>query len=202
MDVTSKSLLERVRSTEDDTSWTRLVRLYSPLIAKWLRTYSAPQQDIDDLVQEVLAVVIKDIPRFSHAGNVGSFRSWLRTIVANRMRSFWRAGRCRPIATGNDDMLKVIEQIEDAESDLTRQWNEQHDRHILTTLLELMESEFQPVTVQAFRKVTLDGESADSVAKELGITVAAVYIAKSRVLRRLRDEASGLIDDESTDLDR
>jgi RNA polymerase sigma-70 factor (ECF subfamily) len=77
---------------------------------------------------------------------------------------------------------------------LNRQWDEEHDRYVLRCLLELMELEFEPTTVLAFRRVALEQADSAEVAKELGISVGAVYAAKSRVLGRLRQEAEGLID--------
>ena len=194
MHVTSQSLLERVTNESDGKSWQRMVDVYRPLIIRWLRRCSAPTQDMDDLVQEVLAVVIKELPSFSHSGRTGAFRCWLRTIVANRMRSFWRAGRCRPTVSGDSTFVQALEQIEDPNSDLSKQWEEQHDDYVLGRLLDLINNEFQPTTIQAFRRVALDGADANHVAEELGLTVPAVYMAKSRVLRRLRQEAEGLID--------
>jgi RNA polymerase sigma-70 factor (ECF subfamily) len=194
MQPTSLSLLQRVQGQPDAESWSRLVGLYRPLIHAWLSRYRVQASDADDLAQEVLAVVVRELPHFKHSGQPGSFRAWLRSIAANRMRSFWRAGRCRPAATGDSDFAQMLEQIEDPESPLSRVWDRQHDEHVLARLLELMEQEFEPATVKAFRRTALDAARAEDVAAELGMSTAAVYIARSRVLRRLRQEAQGLID--------
>jgi len=150
-------------------------------------------QDADDLVQEVLAVLGKSLTRFRHPGHGGAFRGWLRGILVNRLRAFWRAGRGRPVATGDSDFLRLAEQLADPDSDQSRQWDEQHDRLVLVRLLDLMGHEFTPKTVRAFRRVCLDGARPKDVAAELGMSVGAVYMAKSSVLRRLRQEAQGLI---------
>jgi RNA polymerase sigma-70 factor (ECF subfamily) len=194
MQPTSLSLLHRVQAQADADSWSRLVELYRPLIHAWLSRYHVQASDADDLTQEVLAVLVRELPRFEHSGQAGSFRAWLRTIAANRMRSFWRAGRCRPAAMGDSNFAQMIEQIEDPESPLSQVWDRQHDEHVLARLLELMELEFEPATVKAFRRTALEAATAEDVAAELGMSTAAVYIARSRVLRRLRQEAQGLID--------
>src|SRR5262245_26939405 len=194
MQPTSLSLLQRVQAQPDGSSWSRLVELYRPLIYAWLARYRVQASDADALVQEVLAVMVRELPRFEHSGQAGSFRSWLRNIAANRMRSFWRAGRCRPAATGDSDFAQMVQQIEDPDSPLSLVWNRQHDEHVLGRLLELMELEFEATTVQAFRRTALEAAPVEKVAEELGISTAAVYIARSRVLRRLREEAAGLID--------
>src|SRR5437870_2280875 len=94
MNSTSKSLLMRARSREE-AAWGRFVTLYQPLIRGWLISNSVLPQDADDLTQDVLAVVVRELEQFDHLGRVGSFRSWLRTVTVNRAREFWRAGRCR-----------------------------------------------------------------------------------------------------------
>jgi RNA polymerase sigma factor (sigma-70 family) len=192
MHTTSLSLLARLQARPDTDSWQRLVSLYQPLLHGWLRGYAARPQDADDLVQEVLVVLLRDLPVFRHPGHGGAFRGWLRGILVNRLRTLWRAGRGRPTAAGGSDFLHLAEQLADPESDLSRHWDEQHDREVLARLLHLMDSEFEPKTLLAFRRVGLEGAPARDVAAELGMSVGAVYMAKSTVLRRLRQEAQGL----------
>jgi RNA polymerase sigma-70 factor (ECF subfamily) len=194
MTSTSLSLLQRTRALSDAGAWKRLVDLYQPLIHGWLRRSQVPPQDADDLTQEVLALLVQEVPHFVHNGQTGAFRHWLKTITVNRMRAFWRAGRCRSLATGDSDFLHTLDEIEDADGEMSRLWDREHDDHVLRRLLELMASEFEPTTLQAFRRVALDGVSAEEVAAELSLSAGAVYVAKSRVLRRLREEAQGLID--------
>jgi RNA polymerase sigma-70 factor (ECF subfamily) len=193
MQTTSLSLLARLQGQPDADSWRRLVDVYQPLLRGWLRGYATTDQDVDDLVQEVLVVVVKELPKFRHAGHGGAFRGWLRGILVNRLRAFWRAGRGRPVATGDSAFLHLAEQLGDAQSDLSRHWDEEHDRAVLARLLQLMETEFQAKTLRAFRRVALEGARPREVARELGMSVGAVYMAKSSVLQRLRQEAQGLI---------
>jgi RNA polymerase sigma-70 factor (ECF subfamily) len=190
MNTTSVSLLQRLQDHPDGDSWRRLVDLYQPLLRGWLRGYGTRAQDADDLVQEVLTVVVKDLPKFQHPGHGGAFRGWLRAILVNRLRGYWRSGRSQPVGT---DFLQLADSLADPASDLSRHWDEQHDRDVLARLLDLMEREFEPKTLRAFRRVGLEGAKARDVAEELGMSVGAVYEAKSSVLRRLRQEARGLI---------
>ena len=78
---------------------------------------------------------------------------------------------------------------------MNRQWDEEHDRYVLNCLLDAVEEEFEPNTLKAFRRLTLEGASGAEAAEELGMSVAAVYVAKSRVLQRLRQVAEGLINE-------
>ena len=193
MSDTSVSLLDRLRSQPDGPSWRRLVDLYTPLIHGWLRRYEVQPQDADDLVQEVLSRVVRDLPHFEHDRRRGAFRCWLRTITANQLRTFWRARQHRPVV-GGSDLERRIEQLEDPASHLSKLWDQEHDRHVLARLLDLVQPEFSPTTWAAFRRVTLDGVRPADVAVELGISVNAVWLAKSHVLRRLRQESQGLLD--------
>jgi RNA polymerase sigma-70 factor (ECF subfamily) len=194
MPDTSASLLERVRQRPDERSWQQLISLYEPLLRGWLQRHLLGPADCDDLVQEVLAVVVRELPCFEHNGRKGAFRNWLRTVTVHRLRDFWRSRRYRPEATGDSDFLAKLEQLEDAASGLSRVWDQEHNQHIVRRLLEMIRSEFQPTTWQAFAGVMLDGEKPAAVAGRLGISVNAVLLAKSRVLHRLRQEGVGLID--------
>lgn len=193
-ETTSLNLLDRLRETPDDASWKRLVELYTPLIQTWLRRHSVPQQDADDLVQEALLVVVRELPRFRHQEHRGSFRSWLRAITVNRLRAYWRSRQPPPVATGDSDVAKTLDELEDPRSQLSALWDQEHDRHVARRLMDLIQPEFQSSTWQAFRRLVLDGQRAADVAAELGISSNAVLIAKFRVLRRLRQEAQGLVD--------
>jgi RNA polymerase sigma factor (sigma-70 family) len=193
MPDTPVSLLERLRLRPDSVSWQRLVDLYTPLIHNWLRFYSLPRADSDDVVQEVLAVVIREMPEFRHDLRRGAFRRWLRRITVNRLRTFWRGRREQP-AAGGSDFEDVLNQLEDPESRLSHLWDREHDQHVARRLLELLESEFEPATWQAFRLLVLEGVPAAQVAAALGTSPNAVRIAKSRILSRLRQEIAGLLD--------
>jgi RNA polymerase sigma-70 factor (ECF subfamily) len=192
MAETSLTLLERLREPSNARAWGRLVDLYTPLLHGWLRRQRVRPEDADDLVQEVLGVLLRELPRFEHNRRPGAFRCWLRLITANRLRAFWK-DRGRQ-ATGGADLGQQLAELTNSDSALSRQWDREHDEHVLRRLLELTEPEFTPTTWQAFRRLALEGRPAADVARELGTTVNAVLLAKSRVLRQLRREAQGLVD--------
>ena len=193
MPETPVSLLERLRLRPDPASWRRLVDLYTPLIRDWLRRHGLQEPDAEDLVQEVLQVLVRELPNFRHDLRRGAFRRWLRTVTVNRLRTFWRARQARPRAAGGSDFAKVLDQLADPDSQLSRLWDQEHDRHVARRLLELIEPEFEPTTWRAFRGLVLEHKSTAEVAAELGISANAARIAKSRVLSRFRREAEGLI---------
>src|SRR5262249_2697656 len=109
-------------------------------------------------------------------------------------REYWRAGRARAKALGGTSFQDFLNQLDDPNSDLSKRWDAEHDQQVCQRLLLVLEQDFTPKTVQAFRRLVFDGASGAEVAVELGMTRAAVFMAQSRVLRRLREEAAGLLD--------
>ena len=194
MDTTSLSLLGRAQDGDDSHAWQQLNEVYAPLLAAWMARHGLQTSDIDDIVQETLLAVSKELPNFEHSGNAGAFRTWLRRIMVFRMRNFWRTRNRHPQGRGESDFVKQLAELEDPHSQLTRQWEREHDRRLLHRLLALIGPRFQQNTREAFRRVALEGESAQKVADDLGMSLNAVVIAKSRVLRELRREGHGLFD--------
>lgn len=194
MDRTSLSLLERLRRESDPRSWARLVELYTPLLRRWLARYQVQDTDAEDLVQEVLMVVVRELPEFEHNQRTGAFRSWLRGILVHRLRNFWRTRQYRPLAIGDTEIKPLLDELADKSSELSRLWDRQHDEHVVERLLAWVRASFEPVTWKAFCRQMMDGAPAAEVAAELDISVDSAYAAKSRVLRLLRQEARGLID--------
>jgi RNA polymerase sigma-70 factor (ECF subfamily) len=194
MAETSATLLQRLNDRSDAVAWKRLVDLYTPLINRWLRRQGVSAEDAEDLSQDVLAIVVHEVARFRHNGRAGAFRAWLRTITTNRLRQSWRSRRFQVQTSGSPDLDATLDQMEDPASELSRRWDREHDEFVLQRLLDLIEADFQPATWQAFRRLVIDGMPAEIVAAELGLTVNAALIAKSRVLSHLRRNAEGLIE--------
>jgi RNA polymerase sigma factor (sigma-70 family) len=188
---TSHSLLEKARDPADAGSWRKLLDLYSPLIRRWIRPNVDQPADADDVVQETLAMLVCELPRFAHSGSPGAFRAWLKSLTINRLREHWRD---RKAASGGGEILDRLHQLEDPASPLSRAWDEEHDRYVAATLVDAIRLEFQPATWRAFEATVRDGRPTADVAAALGLSENAVLIAKSRVLKRLRDKAKGLID--------
>jgi RNA polymerase sigma-70 factor, ECF subfamily len=193
MDATSHTLLQQIQANSAE-AWPRLDQLYRPFLYGWFRRQGLPHAEAEDLCQEVLLVVARELPGFDHSGRAGAFRHWLRAIALHQAQSYWRSRRRHARAAGGSDAQDVLERWPEG-ADGADQWDRDHDRHVLQHLLHQVAGEVEPKTLQGFRRLALEGAAPESVAAELGMTVGAVYIAKSRVLRRLRDLARGLIDD-------
>jgi RNA polymerase sigma-70 factor (ECF subfamily) len=194
MPETSVSLLERLRAAPDAESWRRLVDLYTPLVQGWLRRHFVQFHDAEDLTQEVLGVVARELKHFQHNQRPGAFRAWLRTITVNCLRATWRKRQGPSQAIVDSSVAELLDQLEDPRSGLSKLWDQQHDRHVMTRLLDSIACEFNPVTWQAFERHVLDEQPASDVASALGVSVNVVLLAKSRVLRRLRQESEGMLD--------
>jgi RNA polymerase sigma-70 factor (ECF subfamily) len=188
VDETSITLLDSLRTRPSPSGWEQLVSIYSPLIQAWLHRQGIAGADAEDLRQEVLAVVVRELPHFRHDGRAGAFRRWLRLITVHRLRDFCRARQARPRAVGGSDFDAMLDQLEDPNSSLSRLWDQEHDQHVARGLLAYLEPQFEPSSWSAFRRVVLDGVKAAEAAAELGLSVNSVLLAKSRILRRFRQE--------------
>jgi RNA polymerase sigma-70 factor (ECF subfamily) len=195
MELTSLSLLDRLRNAAPDSAeWRRLQDIYLPLIRFWVVRVPGVGDDADDLAQEVLLVLVRELPSFQRRRD-GSFRAWLRQITLNRIRAFQKNRRKQPRAGGaGDDSDDLLAQLEDSTSDLAREWDLAHDKHVFQKLLAIVQPDFEPKTWEAFTRCGLQEKPAAAVASELGLSVSAVVQAKSRILKRLRAEAGDMID--------
>lgn len=188
MDSTPASLLDRLRQPGQAEAWERFVQLYTPMLYNWARRVGLRDADAADLVQEVFAVLVQQLPRFCYDQNK-SFRSWLYTVTLNKWRENNRRRAASLQATGNDGLAEAA--IADP---AIAYWEAEYQKQVLAQALRLMQAEFQPAAWQAFWKCTIEEKSAVEAAAELGTSPGAVRVAKCRVLARLRQELAGLIE--------
>lgn len=188
MNTTSFSLLQRLHQPGDQEAWQRFVQLYTPLLYYWALRLNLPAADAADLVQEVLLVVVQKMPDFAYDPG-RSFRGWLRTIALNK----WRQ-RCRRYsgAPPIDEDESVSNLPAPAGSEVFDE--AEYRQQLVRRALVIMQADFEPTTWKACLELIVSGRSAAEVAAELGVSVEVVYGAKSRVLRRLRQELDGLLD--------
>jgi RNA polymerase sigma-70 factor (ECF subfamily) len=135
-------------------------------------------------------VLVRKLPTFHHNGRTGAFRAWLRTVTLHELAEFRRRRAALPALRNNDELDALLSPLDE----LARAWEAEYERRVLSGLLSLVEPEFTAATWRIFRRVSLEGTAIRVVAAEMGLTVNAVTVARSRVLRRLRQEARGLLD--------
>ena len=152
------------------------------------------RDEADDLTQEVLLVVVREITKFERQRE-GSFRAWLRQVTVNRVREYWRSKVKFPLVGLDDSATEnFLGQLENPGSELAAQWDREHDKQVIDRLLNAVKGDFDARTVAAFTRFAREGVPAAQVAAEMGISLNAVLQAKSHVLRRLRQEAGILLD--------
>jgi len=192
--TTSLSLLQRLKTAPPESNdWVQLDSVYRPMIVSWARRGGVADNDVQDVAQNVLLSVSREIPSFERRAT-GAFRGFLRAITIHRIHAYWRDRRHNPAAAGRLSPFDFLDQLSDPRSPLSREWDQEHDRVVFKRLLEIVKPDFQATTWSAFERFVLDDVPAIQVALELGITENAIYLAKSRVLSRLREESAGLLD--------
>lgn len=193
MSLTSSSLMESLRNQSDDDAWTRLCQVYAPLLRHWMARFFVRGSDQEDVLQSVLLVICQKLPEFEHNGRAGAFRTWLRSIVVFQCRTYLR-NRALSLTSGEAEIEFRLNALTDSSSDLSRQWDQEHDRFIVRQMLAQIERDFTPDVWQAFCLLTVEGQTPQVVAGRLGKSIQAVYAGKARVLARLREEVRGWIE--------
>jgi RNA polymerase sigma factor (sigma-70 family) len=190
---TRPSLLLRIRDGRDDDAWAAFLETYAPLVYRYCRRRGVQDADAEDVTQEVMAQVAHSVRSFDYRPDRGRFRDWLGAVthskLANRLRSDRRAPRAA--GGGPDDAPEPADA-----ADPGPEWAEEFHAQGLRVALERARAGFEPTTWRAFERVWIVDRPAAEVAGELGMTLVAVYLAKSRVLKRLREEVRALAEDE------
>ena len=190
---TSSRLLRRAKSSDQD-AWRRLVGLYGRLVLYWCARAGLQRADRGDVVQEVFRAVAKYLKHFRGDRPNDTFRGWLRRVTQNKITDYYRRLKRQPRAAGGSgayEMLLGIHELEIGHEDDVQ--NPTERSLLVYQAMKRVREEFEDRTWQAFVRTTADGLSSTVAAEALGMTPAAVRQAKSRVLRRLRDELQGLI---------
>jgi RNA polymerase sigma-70 factor (ECF subfamily) len=188
----SSTLLERVQAQRPE-AWERLVELVGPVVYRWCRQSGVACEDAADLVQEVFGAVARGVGDFRRTGPNDSFRAWLATITRNKIRDHFRRRQLRAQARGGTDAQEQLLEVRQPSDPTPPSDGQQEDGLLARRALELVRAEFEDRTFEAFWRTAVEGQSPADVAQDLGTSVAAVYQAKSRVLRRLRQELDDLL---------
>lgn len=188
---TSSSLLHRAVARDMD-AWGRLSELYGPVVYGWIRAAGFGEHDAADIVQEVFWAVFTSLNRFRRDRPTDSFRGWLGTIAHRRACDHLRKRAAQPAAAGGTEAQAMLQELPERlpEEGLPEDANSHAD--LIRRALELVRPEFADRTWQACMQTAVEGRRPADVAADLEMTVGAVYVARSRVLKRLKIELEGL----------
>ena len=187
MNTTNESLLRRVRDPKDARSWREFATLYGPVLKRYARARGLRQVDAEDVAQEVMSILVKRLPSFEYCRRKGRFSGWLRKVAnnqVNKMLSKPRPGLVRS---------SIMESLRQSEAEATDLWERIWLRQHLSYCLVAVREEFAPNTFDAFRRVVLDEWPVPKVCAALGMNRNQVYLAKSRVLRRVKERMVDLV---------
>ena len=194
--ATRASLLVRLRDGSDADAWHEFAHLYAPIIYGFARKRGLQDADAADLMQEVLRSVSGAVNRLEYDPVRGTFRGWLFTVTRNKVFNFLESRSRRVQGSGDSRMQQRLEQHADADGELSADWEADYQRTMAARAMERVQREFQAATWQAFLQTAVEGRSPSQVAARVGLSVGAVYVAKSRVIARLRQEIERMQGDE------
>lgn len=191
---TSGTLLMRLRELDDRAAWNEFVERYTPRIYGWCRHHRLQESDAADVTQEVLGKLVKVIRSFEYDPRRGSFRGWLKTVTNNAVRDFVSELSAPGRGTGDSRIGAALGAIQapEAISELTAALELEAEHTLLREAEERVRLRVQPHTWEAYRLLSVGALPAVDVATRLAMPVAEVYVAKSRVLKCLREEVERL----------
>jgi RNA polymerase sigma-70 factor (ECF subfamily) len=182
----STALLTGLRAHEAE-AWQRMVGLYGPVIYGWCKRQGLQPSDAEDVVQEVFRAVLARIADFRRRRPADTFRGWLWTITRNKLGDYMRRCATQPRPVGGSEAHERLEQVPVPLSVETAEEGPAALSGVCHRALDLIRDEYETPTWQAFWQVVGEGRKPAEVALDLGLSLNAVYLAKSRVLRRLRE---------------
>jgi RNA polymerase sigma-70 factor (ECF subfamily) len=187
--LTRASLLVRIRDGHDQEAWRQFVQLYAPVVYGFARKRGLQDADAADVMQDVLRSVATAAARLNYDPSRGTFRGWLYTVARNRIFNFLQAGRHKvDRGSGDSDAHQRLEAVAGPEWGLAESWDEEYERNLAALAMRRVQGEVQPATWQAFWQTAVESKSAREAGEALGMSAGAVYVARSRVLARLREE--------------
>jgi RNA polymerase sigma factor (sigma-70 family) len=185
---TRASLLVRIRDPHDTEAWRQFVQLYAAVVYGYARKRGLQDADAADLMQEVFRSVASAAGRLDYDPKRGSFRNWLYTVTRNKLYNFLDGRRRHERGSGGSGAQQVLEERAVQEEDAAALWDQEYERRVFGWAAEQVRGEFQPATWQAFWLTAVEGKSARDAGVELGLSPGAVYVARSRVTARLREQ--------------
>jgi RNA polymerase sigma-70 factor (ECF subfamily) len=194
--LTRPSLLVRIRDARDNSAWTQFVDIYAPLVYGFARKQGLQDADAADLTQEVMRAVSRGVQKLDYDPERGSFRGWLFTVARNKLRNFLAVQERHEQGSGDPDAQHRLQELPAPADDSADWWDQEYERQLFFWAAEQVRGCFQDSTWQAFWQTAVEGKSGKDVAQCLGLSVAAVYLAKGRVMTRLKEQLRQIHDND------
>ncbi len=193
---TRLSLMVRLADARDHQAWSEFVAIYEPLVLRLLRRSGLQDSDAHDVCQQVFAALAKDIESWRPDGRERSFRRWLFRIARNRVIKFLAKERKRHRAAGGTDAQLALEQARDDATPLPELFEQEYRRQLMRWAAEQVRPEFRPATWQAFWESYIEDRPIAQVAEQLGMSTGSVYVARSRIVARIRQVVRRRLEEE------
>lgn len=193
---TSASLILRLQDPGDHAAWSQFAEIYEPLIARMATQMGMQPADVAESTQEVLMHLTSVVRQWRPREQAGSFRSWLRQVARNVMIRFLQTRDYRCMGTGDTGVHLNLAENSDRLGHESQLYDIEFRHQVFGWVVNKIENDFQRPTWQAFWLTMVENQPIKDVATDLKISVGAVYIARSRVMRRLQNEVKKLIDDD------
>jgi RNA polymerase sigma factor (sigma-70 family) len=186
--LTRASLLVRLRDPGDRAAWGQFVELYGRLVYGFARQRGLQDADAADLTQEVLLAVSQAAGRWQYDPKQGTFRGWLYGITRHKIAKFLQRRYAQPVGSGGTNAQRLLDEEPSPEADAEAAWEQEYQQQLFRLAAAEVQASFAPTTWQAFWRTAVEGKAGAEVAAGLGLSVGAVYVAKSRVLARVSEQ--------------
>ena len=196
---TRASLILRLADPADNLAWTEFLRIYEPMLFQLASRWGLQDADAREVVQETLLAVAKAIPDYSAKEHPGAFRGWLAAITRNKLADHLAKRSRQARGSGDSNMHRWLDQLTSGDSSVSV-WDWERNRQIFAWAAEKVRGQVNSSTWQAFDRTSICGEAVADVAKDLGMREGMIYVARSRVMSRLRKEVETWIRKEQEDL--
>lgn len=197
---TRQTLLIKIRDHDDQRAWEEFVDLYTPLVVRYSASRGVPDPDRADVVQEIFRAIARAMERFEYDRDRAKFRTWLFTVCRSKIYNFYRSRQRHPqTATGEDDQTKWIEEHPDPREE--KDWEADYRQHMFQWAVEKVKPEFSPNQWAAFWETAVNERKAEELTGELGMSKGAIYVAKSRVIARLRERVASVAGESDIGMD-
>lgn len=192
---TRVSLLVRIKDSGDEQAWEEFNKVYQPLLFGYFMKHNLQPADAEDLSQDVMRTIIKNIENFEYDPKKGSFRAWLKAVSRNKAINFLKHSGRKSQGSGRTTIIQFVENQPSEETEEDFEWDKEYRKRLFEWASEFVKKEVSTQTWQAFWMSSIEEKSGEEISETLGLSPGAVYSAKCRVLARLKKRIEYIADE-------